>query len=285
MRTLVEALREHLGYQINENFESEILRTTFIDNPTNKQIFKSYGGLAKELKWDVITDADIAKVDTEQAGKLAYQRKDIPAYILWFDGDDRLLARTISSDIILPGYRGSWKNTRKIQQAAAYAIVIKDYEKFDTTQLKRDRAEAKKGALAFMTDKQILKKNLARYEEKLKELKANGFHAENYVEDIKSVITKLGGLINAIPTDFVPDNWNTFARNFELLSQRARQIFDHMDGAIRNKDYAERDKANGGDGDYYNEELVRNIKEFDEYFNKFCVMYDLAIEGKKLSWM
>ena len=285
MRTLVETLREHLGYQINENFGSEILRTTFVDVPTNKQLLKCHGGIGQELKWDIITNDKEKKIDTEQAGKLAYQRKDNPAYILWFDSDNQLLARTISNTAIYPGYRGGWKNVRKIQQAAAYAIVIKDYEKFDTTQLKRDRAEAKKGALAFMTDKQILKKNIERYREKLKEMKANKFDASKYSEEAKSVIEKLNNLVTTIPEDFVPDNWSKFNNNFQYLAQKARQLMDCAEKMMRYKSSMDYAREKYGDPDYYEDELARAIKDFDEGFNKFCIMYDIALKGEEVRWM
>lgn len=271
MKTLVECLQEHLGYQINENFESEVLRTTFIDNPTNKTEFKR--SFARELKWDIIPEEDVEKIDTEAAGKLAYQRKDIPAYILWFDGDDKLLARTISNNDIKCGYRSPWKNVRKVQQAAAYAIVIKDYIRFDTTELKKQRAEAKKGALAFMTEKEILAKNLKRYAEKLEDIKADKFQMGDYVEKVKNVLNKMGDLKDSISEDFVPDNWRTFSTNFFNLSNIAQNIFDTF------TDIADDNQAETV------ETLGRDLKHFDEAFNRFCIMYDVALKGEETKWM
>lgn len=282
MKTLVEALREHLGYQINEDFDSDILRTTFIDNPTNKQIFKMHQGIAKELKWDQISDNDVEKIDTEQAGKLAYQRRDVPAYILWFDRDDQMLARTISNNDIKGGIRSPWANVRKVQQAAAYAIIIKDYTRFDTTELKRQRAEAKKGALAFMTDKEILQKNLKRYQEKLVEIKADKFKYADYIEKTKTIVSNFANMIQCIPEDFVPENWSTFSNNFNNLAREASDIMSYMSMMTNDNEAIEYGKAHGERERYSKEHLNRNIDFFNKSFNKFCTMYDIALTGERV---
>ena len=97
MKNLVDALNESLQI-INEEFNAEILRTTFMDNPKNKKFFKNV--LSRELKWNLINEGDSERVDIDVAAKAAYKKIEDTAYILWLDANDTIVARTIGISVI-----------------------------------------------------------------------------------------------------------------------------------------------------------------------------------------
>lgn len=289
MRKLIDALNESL-VQINEEFGAEVLRTTFIDNPKNKPFFKNE--LAREFKWDAINDNDIERVTCDIAAKAAYKKSEDSAYILWLDRDDNIIARTIGITVITPNtYAGYFNkdcpNVRKVAAKAAEALMVTDWRNFDTNELKKQRVEARKGALAFKTEKEILQDNLNRYTKMLNDQKYRNYNFADFTEKAKSCVTKMTQALEALSGDFVPESWEYFNNNFQYLSSNFRDVMDEFRRlADENKDYEHLGDLKAKYGDDVEKDvksaLIRRINDFNKAYTRFETMYLASLDKEDL---
>lgn len=88
--------------------------------------------ISKELNWTVISDEDYEKLDPIAAYNREYKRNSTD-YIIWMK-DNKIVFRSIG---LLVNYSGNKRATIKNSYLNTdYAILIKDYTRFDTNTLK-----------------------------------------------------------------------------------------------------------------------------------------------------
>lgn len=123
------------------------------------------------LQWDKVKDEDIREITKEEAMKLYRKQKD-PHYILWVSNNhregERISLITWGTDLITCewGYARRGTSTKSVIDSMnitkAYDVI--DFEKFFRVEMMRQRAEAKKDALALKSAEEVLVDNKKRYE-------------------------------------------------------------------------------------------------------------------------
>ena len=292
MKNIVEFLNEGLQI-INEDFSAEVLRTTFMDNPINKKFFKN--NLARELKWDMISDNDSERVDVDTAAKAAYKKVNDTAYIIWLNSDDTIVARTIGITIIDSNIYANYHdvncpNVRRVAKLSASAIIINNYLQFDTNELKKQRIEARRGALAFESNEKILERNLKKYNKMLLNRKIEKFNIEDYKAKLEDCGTKISEVIEKLTGDFTPEDWTYFNRSFQYLSRSFEDVMQSVSDLIEGKEEWNEieNKAKEKDWDeadyrqYIERSLGDKIERFNQVYSKFNSMYLAAINKEDL---
>lgn len=173
MKSLYKYLTEQM---ISESFASDALRNLFFSmrpRVRNDNSFSNHYPM-----WDKITDNDIKRLDIEEAKKRMRSRKE-PGYLIWFKNDgNRFRGITWGCDVVMT-YDGSYKNVTasSIADDSEGAYEIEDVFKFIRSDIRKDRAEAKRDAVALISYDKIKSENLARYEKKLAKLRNPGLES------------------------------------------------------------------------------------------------------------
>lgn len=162
MKTFVEHLNESLERAVLETFQSSIARDVIFG--TMKGWYKK--DLGKDFLWDQITDADFEELTPEEARKLAYKR-DSNECIFWIDGDNHAAFVSWGNYMFrkLDG-RYNMREVRSVKTISTIVIkayVLKDAEKFSTREIRKQRQEAKRNALALKENDEIREENINRY--------------------------------------------------------------------------------------------------------------------------
>lgn len=245
---------------MTEEFASEsIFESMGSEKITN--IFKNkYGKVSgefrpieKEMQWDKITDADVEEMSTEEARKLAYKRNS-DVYILWIDGGGTFLGRSFGNYNLYVAWnfrRSNYETVRSISLASDKALVIRDPDKFTTRELRAERAEAKKGALALMDAAQVAKDNMKRYKAILDERRFSDINFGDVVEQVRKVTENYSKLIGDITDDMVSStNYRETIKSLEDIEGSYHKIMDVFKNILdRYKSYNDWKK-------YQNDEMI-----------------------------
>ena len=200
----LENLTDKIAEKVFESFGSEKLADVFRNR--NGKITGLFGVIGREMQWDKILDDDIEEMSTEDARKLAY-KKNSDDYIVWLDNEGKFLGRSIGNFWVFIPYTPYTRNIRNtvksLSISADKALVIKDPSRFDTRDLRRQRNEQKRGALALMDDAQVLKDNLKRYKEVIDDHRMSEMNLSDTAERVKLALDKVGILVKQIADNAV----------------------------------------------------------------------------------
>ena len=267
---LYEYLKESVF--VNETFESNKLRE-ILTNPENKSFWSGYH--KNYLKWSDITDKDVEVMNPADAVKLVYKKSGDPIFVLWVNKNGKLLCVT-NELFVLYGNNFNIKSARSASKWANTAYVIKDFRRFETSELRSQRKKAREGAIALKSDLEIARENRERYEE----LKAKAA-VEKIGDDvskvvlsmIENVINDYNELIDSIThsEDFAA-NYYTYSYKLSNLNQEFSSIMNTVHSILY-------DDSNMKSGiKTYGANMVNiksKLEKLEADINKFKVKYDL----------
>ena len=189
MKTLKDFILE--SQNIVESFGSDIIRELV----TNDRKKGDYWWLIKnELKWDKITDNDVEVMDPKQVLKQIKNDESDTIYCIWCD-DNEVLGRTIGKSLntLIAGVATIVGLMRK--EDVTKAIIIKNWEQFETRDLQKARKEAKEGALALKSNEDILRDNQEKYKKLSAVLKASKLQKN---ADLDKIFDKVTSTLNQV---------------------------------------------------------------------------------------
>lgn len=269
-----------LSQLVNEGLKEKCLFESF-ESQTAEVIFNGCGSswekkdLGRQFQWDKIPEDAFEEIDCESAKKLAY-KVNSSATIFWFDSRGKLMFLTWAnySWKSFNGAQRMWKpkSVKKISELSSKAILLKDEKKYSTSELRKERAEAKANATALMSADEIRKENIERYKRAIAQLN---------VERSADSATMLAKLNTAM------EEYNTAVSDImsfenEMLSERVRAIEDlntlygTILSAIRQVESGKEDNRRSRQLGYggwelssrWLEKIVEDAKKIDEMISK-----------------
>ena len=272
MKTITDYINESM---LLESFGSEKLNALFHnDRGKLDWDFKNY--LSREMQWDKITDDDIEEMETEDARKLAYKR-DSMVYIIWLDPSGHYLGRSIGNFTIMMNYnlRQNIRNTVKsLSMASDKAIVIKDSEKFSTSEIRKIRTEQKKNAIALMSDVEVKKENLERYRKIIQDNKIADINMGDIADSVNDVLEKYSKMVSSISGELVAANdYRSIVDRLNEMDEDIQRIMNWFKEILKRKaDYDKYKKwevlASG-----YRSDILRAVDELNKNIDKFNQKY------------
>ena len=268
---LYEYLKESVF--VNEAFASNKLRV-ILTNPENKYFWNS-GYHKNYLKWSDITDDDIDEMEPADAVKLVYKKSGDPIFVLWVNKNGKLLCVT-NELLVLYGTLNNIKSARTASKWANMAYVIKDFRRFETSELRSQRRKAREGALALKSDLEVARENRQRYEElkaKAEVEKLGDDVSKIVLSTINDVIEDYNELIDAIThsEDFAANYWS-YSYKLSNLNKEFSSIMNTVHSIL----YDDNNFKAGIKS--YGANMVNiksKLEQLKESINKFKVKYDL----------
>lgn len=268
---LYEYLKESVF--VNEAFASNTLKD-ILTNPENKSFWSS-GYHKNYLKWSDITDDDIEVMEPADAAKLVYKKSGDPLFIFWVNRNGKILCVT-NELFVLYDCVSNIKSARAASKWSNVAYVIKDFRKFEASELRSQRRKAREGALALKSDLEVARENRERYEE----LKAKA-EVEKLGDDVSKivlvtvsdVINDYNELIDAIThsEDFAANYWS-YSYKLSNLNKEFSSIMNTVHSIL----YDDNNFKAGIKS--YGANMVNiksKLEQLKESINKFKVKYDL----------
>ena len=254
----------------NESFGSSIV------NDWRDKLGRSYWNtfFSKMAQWDKITDDDLEYLDAEAARKLAYKR-NASVELVWVDAEKKPVGVSTGnySFAALDYNIGKCRNLMPIVRYSTGAYLIPD--KFLSGTIRKEREEARNGALALKSEKEVRNENLRRYEEIL---------SSNAIKDDAKYIaarTQFQEATEIYKTVF--DNLK-YGDAKEMLSQAKylKEVSDaydailvYMESLTNTWNNIEDDKAGGfKPSSFLRKEFKRYLDDFYKYVKKFKAIFE-----------
>lgn len=280
MRSLTEHISTAFGNAelMVESIGSDKIRKAFtMRNGKLSGYFNVYrGGIANELQWDKLTDADVQEMSTEEARKLAY-KKDSEVYVIWLDPQGEFVARTIGNwaTFMDRNFENNVRNTVKsISMASDKALVIADYDKFGTRELKAKRNEARRGALALMSDAEVAKANLKRYRDILNEKRLNELNLGDVIDQVKEVLNDYAKMVGDLTTNVIVTNdYKTVAYALTDIENDVQKIMSYFKNILRDQGSYERYKSHETIAADYRKSIVTGVEKLRQLISEFRKKY------------
>ena len=200
-----------------------IFESTVADNTVDKKLIADgykplssnrslWRSITNELLWSKIDEDDIIKVEPDVQRAKSYSRAGRDEYVIWFmdvNGESTPFARSIGLTLVGDGDR---LTVKKVSGKAIFAIVVNDYEKYSTTELRRER------------------RKIAENRKHVKELYGV---ANEYAQRFESFKNSLGGSFDT-NVDIVAKSDSVVERYMKLFAvmENSERFLKHFDDSV-----------------------------------------------------
>jgi len=300
---LAEYIEESVDVEmISEAFKSSKLRnlmnTTDASGRDIKQLAKAFYGFSK-LKLDKVEDQHLQDYSASEATKQFRSNKDAVVfyiidnekqnpyaprdnynYNLHTDLRPGILAVTVGGNKSYSGWDATGLATlKRISEVADRAIVINiqalraDADGIDSRKEIEARIEAKSGAIAFKSDKDFKKANMARYQEILS-TKAAKLPLDKMVEDSINLLTKhiADAIKTGEKTSYGEIKLGQDKRGRDIKATDASNMMSNIlhdyERYVRYMADAEKEKESGYSTGYYEKEAKQYAKNISDRVKK-----------------
>ncbi len=271
-----EYITESLERIVTESLGSSKLADIFKDR-SGKVSVPRY--IDNELQWDKITDDDLEEVSVDEARKLAYKKSE-DYYIIWLNSAGTIIGRTIGSWKVFSvnHWRGKpeYGTAKAMSYGANMAILVKDYGKFETRELRNARQQAKKDALALKSNAEVAEENIKRYKALLNEKRLQEINFGDVVDTVKKVTENYAELIGAINDDVVcSDSFEETIRLLQDLETAYHNIMEVFKQVLDKFHTYERWKEMQNDSivDWARRDIIEGVNKLQKLIDKFNDKY------------
>lgn len=272
---------------VNESFKSRELGGILKGNPGMK--LGNLGAWSYELQWDKISDSDFNKIySVDEALRIMRSRRNGAHYLLWitkksnyysyhYENYSELFVYAITVGTDVEFWDGHWRerpdSTRGCVTSHTFnlAIEILDWEKFMSKDLKKQRREAKEGALALQDAQTIAATNMKRYKETLQDMrnKKEFLSVQSLFEDAMDAYKETSN----IWLDLYIEYAQTGNASYYKVAENWHKMNQAIDGLIKNM----RSVINYSNNSFWVDMVNRDIKQIKQSAQ---IIQDLAQKAR-----
>ncbi len=191
-----------------------------------------------------------------------------------------IIGRTIGSWKVFSvnHWRGKpeYGTAKAMSYGANMAILVKDYGKFETRELRNARQQAKKDALALKSNAEVAEENIKRYKALLNEKRLQEINFGDVVDTVKKVTENYAELIGAINDDVVcSDSFEETIRLLQDLETAYHNIMEVFKQVLDKFHTYERWKEMQNDSivDWARRDIIEGVNKLQKLIDKFNDKY------------
>lgn len=127
-------------------------------NPSdNKSLWRI---IKNEMEWDKVKDDDVVIRTADEQRAISYKRAGKDEYVLWYNEDGQCTNRSIG--LIIAG-DGKQPTVKSVAKKSATCVVINDYERFSSAEVRRARREMQENINKLKEDKAVAQEYLEKW--------------------------------------------------------------------------------------------------------------------------